>query len=314
MSKGLPAAPRGPEWSDYRLVYAAVQAGSLNRAAGELGMNHATLSRRLDGLEHQLSVRLIERGSSGVTLTPAGEQVWPYIESIARATVMIDAEVSGLDKRAEGEVSIACNDGTATFFLAPHLVNLHNAHPKLFVRLHVADEPSEVPIGGNQLAIVFQETKQMEAVAVELGVQHYCVFAAKSYLDRYGTLASPFEGMTHRVLAHSAHIHQIRSWAPKMPELDRILEYAAETNSTTSLWMAAVSGGGLAIMPSFASAIDPRLIRLEFPPVAQIRFWLVYHQRFSRSVLIRKTANWIKDIFKPGENPWFAESFIPPEE
>jgi DNA-binding transcriptional LysR family regulator len=55
----------------------SVDAGSLSRAAAELGLPRATLSRRLDRLEERLGVRLLRRTTRSLAMTAAGEALYP---------------------------------------------------------------------------------------------------------------------------------------------------------------------------------------------------------------------------------------------
>jgi DNA-binding transcriptional LysR family regulator len=56
-------------------VVAIARAGSLRRAAAELAINHATLSRHIASLQEQLGVRLFERRGRKLELTAAGREL-----------------------------------------------------------------------------------------------------------------------------------------------------------------------------------------------------------------------------------------------
>ena len=60
---------------DFYHVKAVADHGSLNRAAGALGINHTTALRRLDQIEKRLGARLFKRNRSGYALTPVGEEI-----------------------------------------------------------------------------------------------------------------------------------------------------------------------------------------------------------------------------------------------
>jgi molybdate transport repressor ModE-like protein len=54
-----------PDWEDVRHFAALARHGSLSAAARALGVNHATVARRLAGLERTLGARLVERRPTG---------------------------------------------------------------------------------------------------------------------------------------------------------------------------------------------------------------------------------------------------------
>ena len=64
----------GPNWADIRIFVALARYGSLSATARVLRVNHATVARRLAGLEQALGAKLFERRPTGYVLTAAGRQ------------------------------------------------------------------------------------------------------------------------------------------------------------------------------------------------------------------------------------------------
>jgi DNA-binding transcriptional LysR family regulator len=64
----------GPDWADVRVFVALARYGSLSATARVLGVNHATVARRLAGLEQALRTKLFERRPTGYVLTALGRQ------------------------------------------------------------------------------------------------------------------------------------------------------------------------------------------------------------------------------------------------
>ena len=63
------------ECDDFRIVLAVKRGGSMHAAAEALGVDRATVLRRLDAIEAQLGARLFERRRDGCALTRAGLEV-----------------------------------------------------------------------------------------------------------------------------------------------------------------------------------------------------------------------------------------------
>ena len=61
------------DWDHARVFLAAARAGQFLAAARQLGLDHATVGRRIGALERALGARLFERRTNGCALTPAGE-------------------------------------------------------------------------------------------------------------------------------------------------------------------------------------------------------------------------------------------------
>ena len=68
--------PTVEAWDDMRFFLNLVRYGSVRAAASALKVNHATVSRRIRGLEKRLGTRLIQRKPDGYMLTEDGQVIW----------------------------------------------------------------------------------------------------------------------------------------------------------------------------------------------------------------------------------------------
>lgn len=156
--------PEGMETRE--LTYFAAVAEELNfgRAAARLGMAQPPLSRAIQKLERRLGVRLFERSSHGVSLTPAGEVLAREAAKILDAVTAATARTrrAGL---TEPRLVVALKPG-GDGGLLPDILAAYRAHP--------------------------------DAVAVDLAL---CGVAERARLVRDGTadvafLHSPYEDLT----------------------------------------------------------------------------------------------------------------------
>ncbi len=109
---------------------AVVQQGSISRAAAVLGMSQPGLSRLLARLERRLGARLVERGSSGVTPTAAGELLLTRAAAVQDLLRDLPQAVSRAEPSAQ-VLRIGCYDNSTQTFLP----RLAAALPRLTVRL-----------------------------------------------------------------------------------------------------------------------------------------------------------------------------------
>jgi len=86
-------------WDDLRVFLAVARSGQLLSAAKRLGVNHATVSRRLQQLESGLGQTLVHRRTHGCDLTDAGRQLQAVAERMERDVLSV----------GEGEASDAIN-------------------------------------------------------------------------------------------------------------------------------------------------------------------------------------------------------------
>lgn len=218
------------------------------------------------------------------------------------------------EREISGEVTIGAPDGLATYWIAPRVEAYQLAHPKLRINLYVSDKGFNVLEREADAAVQFEADKHMDAVSMKLGTLHYCFFASHGYLERYGDLSDHLESVRHRVISHTSYVNQLENWAPRSSSLNSLLLHSLKTNSSSVLHLAAATGAGIGIMPSYASAIDRRLVALEVPPLASIRFWLVYDAMDRSIPRVRRSIEWMQEVFAPEINPWFREEFVHPKE
>lgn len=119
---------------------AASRHRSFTRAAAELNLTQAAISRQIHLLEEHLGVLLFERLRHSVVLTPDGERfaakVNPALTAIGDATV---AARSGI----EDEFTIRTEFCLATHWLMPRLSQFQPMHPSLSIKVLTSNRPIE---------------------------------------------------------------------------------------------------------------------------------------------------------------------------
>ena len=71
-------------WDDTRLFLALARHGTLSGAARELGIGLATISRRVERMEHALGLPLFLRHQNGYDLTDQGAALLPRFACFSR--------------------------------------------------------------------------------------------------------------------------------------------------------------------------------------------------------------------------------------
>src|SRR5215510_14812604 len=68
-------AQAGMDWDNLKFFLALAETGSLSRAAKQHRVDHTTVARRIEALEGELGVRLVERLTRSYRITAEGERV-----------------------------------------------------------------------------------------------------------------------------------------------------------------------------------------------------------------------------------------------
>lgn len=114
---------------------------SFKLAAAELNVTPGAVSKQIKAIEDELGVPLFTRLGTGVALTSAGEDLYSVLSSsFSRA-----AEVVRTIKRGDRSknVTIACTDAFATFWLIPRMADFWERFPDITVDHLISDNPRD---------------------------------------------------------------------------------------------------------------------------------------------------------------------------
>ena len=126
----------GPlDWDDARMFLAVARAGQMLGAARVLGVNQATLSRRMAALESAIGCKLLVRRAHGSELSDGGQALVATLERVETEMLAVQARLQGAEAAAAGVVRIGAPDGFGVGFLAPRLARLADRHPDLTVQI-----------------------------------------------------------------------------------------------------------------------------------------------------------------------------------
>jgi DNA-binding transcriptional LysR family regulator len=112
---------RGPEIAELRAFCAAVDLGTLGRAAVSLQISQPALSKRLRTLEAAAGTRLLERSRAGVVPTAAGRRLYPEARRLLDQAEAIE-ELFETAPREKPPIQLAVSHTFAEFVLPPELV------------------------------------------------------------------------------------------------------------------------------------------------------------------------------------------------
>jgi len=119
----------------WRHFLAVADAGSLSRAALDLGVAQPALSRRISDLEAELGCRLLQRHSRGVELTPAGRLFRDRAEAILAASRELRNAMSARTERPHGRLAFGMPPSLGSMVTAPALQQFHRAYPDVVLEV-----------------------------------------------------------------------------------------------------------------------------------------------------------------------------------
>jgi DNA-binding transcriptional LysR family regulator len=299
------------DWSDLRTFYAVATAGSMNAAADQLGVTQSAISKRLGQLEHRLGARLLERSPTGIQLTEAGAEALDHVTTMMRASLSLENTLKGLETKAEGEVKVWSSDGVLAYCIAPNLAEFLAAHPGLKLTLQSDRYLPRQGQGYADVVVGFDQPRQADTISFPVATLHYCVFSSETYIATYGAPSGPLDIAQHRVLNHTMY-GENPGWKDKTAQIAALVEPSILTDCSAALLNATATGAGIAVMPSYAARVEPRLVALPVPPLASVKVWLSFHESARRVPRIRAVVTWMREMFDRRKNPWFRDEYVPP--
>jgi DNA-binding transcriptional LysR family regulator len=280
-----------PDWDNLRYFLALVDAGTLSGAARTLGVEHTTISRRIDALEASLTLRLFDRFQKGWSLTPDGVGLIPH----ARRA---EQEIQGLMRAAAGSVTvsgvvrISAPPALAAYLLAPNLKDALHRLPDIEVELLAESRETDLMRREADIALRFRRPTAPGLAVRALSTIEYGLYASAKYLSERSPPQWEFLGYNDSL-----------SEAPQQLWLDKLRgqrRYRLRSNNLGALCEAAVAGVGVAVLPHYLSRLLTRLVRVETEscPVKR-KLWIVMHQDVRRAARVRAVADELIALFDP---------------
>ncbi len=278
------------DWEDARYFAALARHGSLSATARALGVNHATVARRIAALENALRVKLFERWPSGYNLTVAGRNALSATEAMESAAGALTRLKPG--KALSGLVRITTTPSLAESFLIPRLAPLHREHPLL--ELEITSHRRIVSLSRHQsdIALRLGELEQVEVVARRVANLAYHFYATpewRSRLEKGATVS--FIGFDEAGSEFPEALWLAKTFAGA--------PLAVRCNTQTGQIAAARAGFGIALLPSFLAANDPDLVEVDLPVRPPRRpLWLLSRRDVQTTQRIRVVVDYLLDLMQ----------------
>jgi LysR family transcriptional regulator, transcriptional activator for dmlA len=187
-------------FSDLAFFTLLAKHGSLAAAAQQIGVTPPAVSKRLAALERRLGVRLLQRTTRRIGLTPEGET---YLVDGARVLDELEAlerSVSGSRAVPQGLLRVCATLGFGRHHVAPALSRFASKFPAVEVQLQLTDRPVNVVEQGVDVQLRFGELPDARLTARLLARNRRVLCAAPAYLRRAGQPASPRDLARHACL------------------------------------------------------------------------------------------------------------------
>ncbi|GGX42899.1 LysR family transcriptional regulator [Saccharospirillum salsuginis] len=198
--------------TDVNLFLRAAEAGSLSAAARQLNLTPAAASAALKRLEAQLNVRLFERSTRSLRLTPEGEVFAEHGRGALGMLADGEALIGARSRTVSGEVHLSAPTDLARTWLSGWLDDCLGRHPDLRLVLHVSDALHDLTRESVDIALRYGDLQDSSLIARRLTVSEQVACASPDYLARHGTPRHPRELAHHNCLTFYSNHRPRTTW------------------------------------------------------------------------------------------------------
>ena len=199
-------------FSDLAFFSLLVKQGSLAATAQQMGVTPPAVSKRLAAIERRLGVRLLQRTTRRISLTPEGET---YLVDGARVLEELEAlehTVAGSKAVPKGLLRVSATLGFGRRHIAPALSTFARRYPDVELQLHLTDRPVNLVEQGFDLQVRFGELPDARLTARLLARNRRVLCASPAYLRRAGAPAAPRDLARHACLFIRESEETFGSW------------------------------------------------------------------------------------------------------
>ncbi|MCO6391091.1 LysR family transcriptional regulator [Aliihoeflea aestuarii] len=264
-------------WDDMRVFLAVARSGQILGAGKRLGLNHATVSRRMVALEAALGAKLLNRLTTGCELTPEGERFFQVAERMEADMIAARSEIADEGASLTGTVRIGAPDGFGVAWLAGRLPEFSAAHPDLDLQLVPVPRSFSLSRHEADIAITVDRPTEGRLVAVKLVDYTLALYTSRDYAASHGMPETTDDLPGHRLVGYvpdlivSPSLDYARQFHPQW-------EARFSVSSALGQVEAVRAGAGIGILHSFIARRHEDLVQIETIKPIRRAYWLVYHE------------------------------------
>ena len=275
------------DWENLRCFAALARGGTLSAAARLLGVEHATIARRVAALEVEAGLKLIDRRGRRLQLTADGERVARLAERMEESAAALPLIRAASSERLSGEVRISAPPTVAATMLGAPIAALRAEHPDIDITLVGETRYASLDRREADIAIRMVKPEAGDVVLFALGQVRFRLFATPDYL---ATVSPP----EWRFIGYDEAMDSA-------PQMVRLREIAGNRRislkaSTLEFQLAAArAGAGLAYLPDFMARglNDVESPQGDEPPLVR-DVWLAVHSELVRVPVVRAVIDALK--------------------
>ncbi|WP_133407752.1 LysR family transcriptional regulator [Parashewanella tropica] len=244
-----------PQLLDGILIFnQVIQSNSFTKAAEVTGHSPSHISKEVNKLESRLGVRLLNRTTRKLSLTPEGEQFHQHSLQLIQDTLNVQEQLQGLQHEPSGLLRVSCMADFQSSKMQKIIDEFLEQYPKVKLEMELSNRRVDIITEGFDL--VMRATRDIDDssfICRKLLSFKALTLASPEYLTRFGTPTKPEDLTAHHCLGYS-HAKNPNVWGYQSnneKENTIPINVRFQSNDSEMLVAMCTAGKGIARMPSF---------------------------------------------------------------
>jgi len=283
------------KWDDLRVFLAVARHGRLHNAGRALGLDPATVGRRIAALEAALGARLFDRSPQGNAITEAGRGLLAHAQAMESQASAATEEIGGQADRLSGTVRIGAPDGVSNYLLVDACDALSRDNPDLQVQVVALPRMFSLSKREADLAITVSPPSAGRLTVRKIADYRLHLYARADLIAGLGPVGDLADLRGVRGIGYVSDMVFDR-------ELDyyALLGREADPSLTSNSLMVQLNwcrrGFGVCILPDFVARAHAELTAVLADDIRLTRaFYLVRHEDDARVARINRMAEVVVD-------------------
>lgn len=261
--------PKLPDFEGLAIFAKVAELQSFARAASELNLSKATVSKAVARVEARLGTRLFNRTSRQLALSDAGRSLLGRATAILAEGEAAESEAKSQAVAPRGLVRLAAPMSFGVLFVAPVLPEFFRQYPEIAIDLRLSDEQVDIIGGAYDAAIRIAALPDSSLQARRLCDMPLHLVAAPAYLKAHGRPKHPLQLSEHVGLSYS-HQATAETWRFRSKSGQRASvqpQGPLRVNNGEAMLPSLIAGIGMGVLPDFIvrDALDKKQLEIVFP-------------------------------------------------
>lgn len=242
-----------PDLVGWAIFAKVAETGSFAKAAADLSLSQATVSKTITRLESRMNTTLFHRTSRSMALTESGHVALERAARILGEGEAVEAEVAEKSTALCGKIRLTAPMSFGVSYLAPMLPDFMRAHPDVELEIEFNDKQADLVAERFDLALRISNLVDSSLLARRLCSVRMLLVGAPSYFERAGRPAHPRDLAQHTTLQYM-YLRSGSSWRFRHKEhgdFSQTIPPRLNVNNSEALAPALQAGLGLALQPEF---------------------------------------------------------------